>query len=219
MRGRGGAVLALVEEEPGLLPAGDVHQELRPADGDLDRSRRRLAAPDAAAGRNAFLLRRLVVAPIVDSLRRGDLHQQVEQFLLMRGHAGRQELHDEEIRISVHDQAGQPVRFGEDEPVRIGDFRQPEHVAPEPERRFEPAAPEGVVHRLVRVPREEPDEDLRVGVVDSAPDELPVGVGDGDDGAFFRRAFDARGGAGEDPRMPQKKRLRAARVQVHDRTG
>src|SRR5207245_3038677 len=72
------AVLALVEEETGLLALLDVHPEIQPVFDDRAARRGAVAAHEARARLEALELARLGIGALVDRLAAGQLGERVE---------------------------------------------------------------------------------------------------------------------------------------------
>lgn len=125
-----------------------------------------------------------------------DAHQ---EFLLPLD-AECQRLDNEEVSVAVDDETGDPVILSIDKSVRVGDLVEPEEV-PCGECAVNAAFPERLVDRFLRVPGEEPDDDLGTAVEVSASEPFALAAVDIDDFAVLDASFQLGDRAGEDPRV------------------
>ena len=121
-RGHEAAVVALVEEPAGFLPAGQVGEEADPVLGQFHRRGEvaldvstALSSPSSL--RTALSLRSTIAAAT-------GRFQRLQNRFAQPLHQRRVELHRQHIAESVDDKAGQPVRLGMDQPVK-GCVEQP----------------------------------------------------------------------------------------------
>ena len=166
------AVVALVAEEPGLVLATDLHEEL----GVVLSDRYWLAAMRRTAGRaiKAFLLLRIVVAK-GKNLCIGELRQQrVEHPMLQAPHARRVEANHQHIAKAVHDQAREPVTLGVDHAIAVSHRIKPVDVTPQVHRIRHLLGQPVRINHFIRLFAQQADRHRRLHVEHAAPDELAI---------------------------------------------
>ena len=111
------------------------------------------------------------VAPTVDGPGPRDLREELGQSRRSGRDPARQRLERQDVAVPIDDEAGERVTVAEDEADRVAVVG--ERLAEGPGR-FEAAAKERVIHRLV-VPGHESAHDLGPGVVEASPEHPAVG--------------------------------------------
>ena len=104
-------------------------------------------------------------------------------------------MHHQPAVVSVHNQAREPVSLAEYEAASPSGTIEAKHIAAQRNGSGEAFAEKDTVEGNVRRPREEPDADLALRVVQTAGDEIARGSQQIDLGAVRRLALDARDGS------------------------
>src|SRR5262245_15972957 len=105
------AVLALIEEEAGLLPLLDVDAEIQAVFDDRAAGGVTVAAREAHARGQGLELAHLGIRALEDRLGRGELGERVQDRVSPALHARGKELRDEHVGVAVDDEPGQAVAF------------------------------------------------------------------------------------------------------------
>ena len=120
-RADGGAGVALVQVEAGLVPLAHVHEEAYAVFGNLHELRRLVAGERASRWGEAFVGAHVDVGAFPDALRpRRVLHQRLDDGFFQGVGAGGRELHGDPAGVAVGHEAGDAVGFGVDEPYGVG---------------------------------------------------------------------------------------------------
>jgi hypothetical protein len=200
---RGGVILALVEEGPGLLPGERRDAEAHAVLHHLQLAR--LGAVEHAGGeRQTFEGAHAHVVALDDRARREFLDEQPDELGLQALRALRERLHDEHVRVAVDDERRQEVALRVDEAEGVGlllDAGAARHG------RAQASAPPFAADLLVPR-REDADGDLGAVAVERAPDEAAALVAQGDDRAARRPAVVPHVAAVH-PEVPAPRALRA----------
>lgn len=132
------------------------------------------------AQHDAFLLRDGLVHAEQNAL---DAEPRVDEGVLDEAeppeHGQAEQLDRDIVAEPIRDQARQAVALGVNQPVGIADPVQLQHVATKRDGADDPA-PDEVVGRHLRLPGEDPQQDLRSTVVERPAEEFAVDVLDGD---------------------------------------
>src|SRR5688572_15689353 len=213
MRGDAFAIALLIEIGARFLAVRDVDDEPHFAGDDLYFTRRLAASEHTAVRRQAFFVPRPALRTIVNALRPAQLGQELDDSRTPRFRAGRRELAHEIRPIPVHDQPGQAVGFGEDEPARPLRLEQLE-APPRIDGASEAMAEELGIDVFVR--REAPDAraDLRRRRIGAPREKLPARRHYLDRRAGGGLAVDALDRAREHPGVTAPQRLLAPRLQL-----
>src|SRR5262249_16912862 len=208
-------VLALIEEEAGLLALLDVDAEVEPVLDDRAARRVAVAAREADAGGQRLELAHLGVGALEDRLRRGELRERVEDRVAPALDARGEELRHQHVRVAVDDQAGQAVGLAVHQAQRVGVAPCRQRLA-QRERALDAPAEESRVHFLARVEGPHASADLRLRAVRGAPVRFPGSVLDLHRIAragLARYLFDR---AGEEPGMAPPQGLLAPLLEDED---
>ena len=183
----------------GLLPGGQIDQKAEPVFAHLDQIvGRQDAGQQAGRGRQSLLVAHVHIGALDDASRRAQLGQQFDQQRFDTLDAQRQTLHDQPVAVAIYDQTGQTVALGVDQAIAVGRGISCQAGA-SGQRSLQSPAPERRVDRLVLVPRQQPDLDLRAAVQVAARQPDAVSALHIDDLAVGRVGVDFLDGAGEDP--------------------
>ena len=148
-RGQQPAVVALVEEEAGLVLAARRHAEAHAVLGD-DLRRRRLRRPAI----ERLLLLDVLLGEPVEAARRDNAPPAPPGCAARKRYMpGGEELQHQRRAEAIDHQAAQAVALGMDQAVGVGDGVQAEPVAAQRDGPAQPAGEEGVVDGLGRVGR------------------------------------------------------------------
>ena len=202
------AVVALVEEEPGLLPADDVGLEPQAGFAEHhDRTRRLLARRRGAAELRAVLeadqARRFLAVPAQAQDQAGRLEHRLDHRCQLR-HAGqphgRVELEHQGVGVAVEHETRPTIALAVDEPEAVG-VRSDGLRCAARHRGVEPRAPPRRIDsdRLAGV--EDPDADGRTGIEEADGEELVAPVVDDRELARLGVAVLLAQGVAVDPRM------------------
>ena len=209
---KGTAVFALVQIVACLVPVGDVHPQLQAVFVQKEFLRKRLAGQKAFGDFEAFACAGVRVRPFIDGVDVRHVHENVRDDAFPTVHGDGQELADGDVAIAVDDEAGQAVRFAENEPPGICDFGKAKRFTIL-DGGFNAFADEIAVDFLFHVKRPDACDDLRTGGIGGACDPFARGVMDFDGVAGLRFAVDAFDAAGEDPWMFTEQRAFASAFQ------
>ena len=212
--GDGPAVVALVEEEAGLLAGQEVDPVGDPVLGDRDRPLGGYPVDDALLDLQPLLRGDPLFATHQDALGAGEGHEPFHQKVatLEQGQAG--ELDDQPAVEAVDGEPGEAVGLAEDQAGGGPRALDPEEPRSERQGLGQPGFEERVVDRGV-VPAIEPDPDRAPGVEQAPGDELPLGADHDDLIAGSGLALDALDRGHEDPGMPGEERAGPSRLD-HD---
>jgi hypothetical protein len=214
-RAHAAVVLALIQERARLLAVlrvdGQRHAVLEEAHLlDL------VAAHDARGGREALARAHAAGGHGVDGAGREQGDERVEDHVLQALHAQRRDLHRDDVTVDVDVQAGEAVALGVHQPIRGGGGG----------RQAEPGA-QGLgggqalrEERRVdghRVARQHTHGDLRLRVVEAAPDKAPLVVDHVDHVAGLDLAADLVDGLRVQPWVAEPQRLGASALDLHAR--
>src|SRR5437899_810947 len=191
---RHAVVLALVEEQAGLLPMPEVGLEAHAVLGHRDRLRH-LAVQHAHLRGQPLEGAHARVVALQDPARREHLDERGGDLALQRVRRLRQRLHHEVVAVAVHHEGRQAVAFAVDDPVRL---RPRRHRLPPRARGLEALAHEGRRERLAALDHAEPD--LGERGVEREPQRPAAGAEQAHDGAR-PHAVGARHVGAEDPGM------------------
>ena len=193
--GGGAVVLALVEEDAGLLAAQEVGGEIEAVHPDGD-GLGDLAGEDGGFERQLLLGADRDVVAGDDALGLEDLFEAGDDVGLGGVHALVEGLDDEVVAIAIHDQGGQEVGFAVDDAVGVGvvDDGAAVLLGGAEALQIEIAAD------LFDLPREHADGDLGGGAVVRRAEGAAALVGDLD-GLAGLGAVAVHDVAGEDPRV------------------
>ena len=164
----GAAVLALIEEEAGLLAVEDVDGEADAVLADLDRRRRRAAVEQLAAAAARAL-------DDVGDAERAHLRRRWRRRTQSAPDADgvTVEPDDGDRAVDVDDDAGEKVALAVEPAEGVGGGGV-EDAAARAQRRADAGADEGFVERLARVERGDADGDRRAGVEEAARNKFAV---------------------------------------------
>src|SRR5262245_25797099 len=208
------AVLALVEEEAGLLPLFHVDAEVEAVFHDRAARGVAVAPREAHASWQGLEFAHLGVRAFEDRLGGGELRERVQDQVAPALDAGGEELRHQHVGIAVDDQAGQAVGLTVHQAQRVGMAPRRQRLA-QGESTLDPAAEKGRIHLLRRVEGPHARPDLRLGAVPGLPVKLPAGVLEVHRIAGTRFADDLVDTARKEPRMAPFERLLASPLE-HD---
>ena len=208
--GGGRAILALIEEQPGLLALPQIDVVLDAAFGDGDRfgdiARQHLHAllesledscARIVARQNAARVQHLAQCA-------GNRRQQTIGSLGQR-------LHHQIVAVAIDDERGKQIGFAMDQTVRR---RVDGERLPESNRRFDAPPDQGGVRRLLSG-RQHPQRDLRRAAVHGMSQRTAARIADQHDLAAFRANVCYIGAI--DPRVAGRDAVRAARGNNYSR--
>jgi hypothetical protein len=207
------SVVALVEEEAGLLAVLDVDAIPQTGLADLDLGGQRRAPDEALAHRQAFFAAHRDVAAFEDAGRCQPVDEDFDDAIEKPLHASGLHLQDEHAGIPVDDQTGQQVAFAGDDAVGIG-VGGNDALAPA-QRRIDTRL-EKILDAVDLAPRQHAHREAarRVRIRDA--DEVAALVFDAAQAAGLEigQRFE---GAGKEPRVPGARRTIAILLEANDR--
>jgi len=205
------AVVPLIEEETRLLPALDVHLENEIVFPDGDGRRRFLAPGRFPAVRQALQPPRRAFAPFQNPPGGIDRRQGGDELLPPLFHPGGADGHDQIIPVAIHHQAGDAVPFRIDQAT--GRIAGGQDSRPEGRRLPEPCPPKIAVHPAICRTAEQPEGNIRPGVIKSQGQGFARRRAGQDDIAGAGTARCLRHRSGKQPRMAAPERSLPPRLQ------
>ena len=172
-RGQVAAVVALIAEEARLVAPLELDAV---ADAVLvDRHAGRREGAGQGPAREVFGQGDPLVDVDPDVLRAQRIGHQGEDRADPLVHPQAEELGRQDVVEAVDDQAREAVSLGVEDPVRVGDPVEAEHLAAEGDRPLDPPLPEVRTRRMDAL-RQQPQADLRAAIPEAEPDRQVVAV-------------------------------------------
>ena len=190
------AIVALIEEEAGLVLAARGHPEADAMLGDR-LWRRGLGRPAV----ERFLLLHVLLGEPVKSARRVVLLQDGLDDRPEAVHARGEELQHQQRSEAIDDQAAQAVALGMHQAIGVADGVETEPAAAQLDGALQAAAEEGLVDGFLGLAGQHAQGDARMAVIEAAADPVAVAIEDIHDAAGRQPCSRFLDHFLEDPRM------------------